>query len=197
MRIRLPASMIAAGSVILLAGCGAGTSPPPAAVQASPTRAMSSIPPVKNPRDVAAMVRRPCDLLTSQQATGFELDLPPKQLDALLGTLRCKWTSTTRDRQIVRTVDVSMFTDNLTLEAVYNRRQSFAFFELTEIAGYPVITTRANADIPSCNIDIKPAEQQSVSITYESKEFDGNPQQSCEVAKQVAAAVLMNVPLKS
>ncbi len=127
----------------------------------------------------------------------FELDLPPKQLDGLLGTLRCKWTSTTRDRQIVRTVDVSMFTDNLTLEAVYNRRQSFPFFELMEIAGYPAIVTRTNSDIPSCNIDIKPAEQQSVSVSYEAKEFNNNPQQSCEVAKQVAAAVVLNVPLKS
>ncbi|MDQ4009267.1 MAG: DUF3558 domain-containing protein [Actinomycetota bacterium] len=189
--------MIAVGSVILLAGCGAGTNPPPDAVQASPTQAMGPIPPVKNPRDVATMLRRPCDLLTAQQVTEFELDLPPKQLDGLLGTLRCKWTSTTRDQQIVRTVDVSMFTDNLTLEAVYNRRQSFPFFELMEIAGYPAIVTRTNSDIPSCNIDIKPAEQQSVSVSYEAKEFNNNPQQSCEVAKQVAAAVVLNVPLKS
>lgn len=197
MRIRLPANMIAIGSVILLAGCGAGTSPPPDTVQASATRAMSPIPSVKKPRDVAAMVRRPCDLLTPQQATGFELDLPPKQLDGLLGTLRCKWTSMTRNRQTVRTVDVSMFTNNLTLEAVYNRQQSFPFFELTEIAGYPAIVTRTNSDIPSCNIDIKPAEQQSVSVSYEAEEFSKNPQQSCEVAKQVAAAVVTNVPLKS
>lgn len=197
MRIRLPASMIAVGSMIILASCSAGTSPPPEAIQASPNQAMSPIPPVKNPRDVATMLRQPCDLLTSQQATGFELDLPPKQLDGLLGTLRCKWTSTTRDRQTVRTVDVSMFTDNLTLEAVYNRRQSFPFFELTEIAGYPAIVTRTNADIPSCNIDIKLAEQQSVSVSYEAKDFNSNPQQSCEVAKHIAAAVLMNVPVKS
>jgi hypothetical protein len=34
-------------------------------------------------------------------------------------------------------------------------------------------------------------------VTYESDTFNNNPQQSCEVGKQVAAAVLMNLPLKS
>lgn len=143
------------------------------------------------------MARRPCELLTQQQATGFGLDVPPKQLDGLLGTLRCKWTSTTRDRQIFRTVDISMCTNNLTLEAVYDRRQGLPFFELTEIAGYPVIVSRTNADQPICDIAVKSAERQSVSVSYDSDTFKNNPQQSCEVGKQVAAAVLMNLPPKS
>ncbi len=56
--------------------------------------------------------------------------------------------------------------------------------------------TRTNADIPSCDIDVKAAERQSVTVIYDSKLFNDNPQQSCEVGKQVAAAVLMNLPLK-
>jgi hypothetical protein len=43
----------------------------------------------------------------------------------------------------------------------------------------------------------KTADRQSVSITYDSKEFNSNPQQSCEAAKQIAAAVVLNVPLKN
>lgn len=198
MRSRLVAAAIVASSVITLAGCDGAQSAAPEPTLPSAPQAANPIPPVaNNARDVAAMARRPCELLTAQQAKEFGLDLPPAQLDGLLGTLRCKWTATTRDRQTIRTVDVSMFTNNPTLETVYSRRQSYPFFELTEISGYPTIVKRTNADDPSCDIDIKPAERQSVSVGYRNKEFSNNPQQSCEINKQVAAAVLMNLPPKS
>lgn len=146
------------------------------------------------------MARRPCDLLTAQQATGFGLDLPPKELDGLLGTLRCKWTRTTREQETVRTLDLTMFTNNPTLEVAYSRdHQGLPFFELTEVAGYPAIVTRTNADIAVCDIDIKAADRQSVTVIYQSEEqaLKNNPQQSCEVGKQIAAAVVMNLPPKS
>jgi hypothetical protein len=196
MRIHLVSSMIAAGCVIVLAGCGSGTITPPESVRASPTQAVSPIPPVKNPRDVAALARRPCELLTPRQATGFGLDLPPKQYNAALGDLGCEWTSTTRERVTLKQVIISTFTNNLTLEAVYDREHSHPFFELTDIAGYPAIVTRSNPDLPHCDIDVKPAERQSFSLSYDSDLFDKNPQQACVVGKQVAAAVLMNLPPK-
>lgn len=194
MRTRLAASMIVCSSVLVLAACGTGTGAEP--VRPSPTQAVSPIPAVKNPRDVAAMARRTCELLTLQQAKAFSLDLPPAPSDGLFGTVYCVWTSTTRDRSMVRRVAISVMTNNPTLEVAYNQWQGRPSFELTEIAGYPVLVSRSNADLPSCDIDIKPAERQSVSITYDSKEFNSNPQQSCEVGKQVAAAVLMNLPPK-
>lgn len=200
MRSRFLANVVAAGSVVVAAGCGSGTGAAPEPAQVSPAPAASPIPPVKNPRDVAAMARRPCELLTSQQATGFGFDLPPEELDGLLGTLRCKWTRTTREQELVRTVDVSMFTNNPTLEVIYSKdHRGLPFFELTEIAGYPAIITRTNADIARCDIDIKAAERQSVTVIYHSEEpaLKNNPQQSCEVGKQIAAAVLMNLPPKS
>jgi hypothetical protein len=46
-------------------------------------------------------------------------------------------------------------------------------------------------------IKIKTAEGQSLSVDYEDKELATNPQQSCEIGKRVATAVLMNVPAKS
>jgi hypothetical protein len=196
MRTRLVSSLIVCGSVIMLAGCGTGTSTAPEPDRPSSPEAASPIPPVKNPRDVTAMAGRPCELLTSQQAAGLGLDLPPKQLDGLFGTLRCKWTSTTRDRRTFRTVDIDMFTNNPTLEVAYNQDRGLPFFELTEIDGYPAIVSRTNADLPICDIDVKPAERQSVSVTYESQEYKNNPQQACVVGKQVAAAVLMNLPPK-
>jgi hypothetical protein len=197
MRVRLVATVIAAGSVIVLAGCGRSTNAAPEPTRASPSESSSPIPSVKNPRDVTAMARRPCELLTPQQATAFGLDLPPKQLSGLLGTLRCKWTSTTRDRRTFRTVDISMFTNNPTLEVGYNQDRGRPSFELTEIAGYPALVSRPLTDDPSCDIDVKPAERQSVSVSYESMELESSPEQSCVVGKQIAAAVVMNLPTKS
>ncbi|MGH4005748.1 MAG: DUF3558 domain-containing protein [Pseudonocardiaceae bacterium] len=190
------ASLLSAGAVIMLSGCGTGgvSSEP---VRPIPTEEASPIPPVKNPRDVTVLARRPCELLTTQQAAGFELDLPPKQLNGVLGNLNCEWTSTTREREVLRQVLISTFTNNPTLEVVYGRERDRPFFELTEIAGYPAIVTRSNPDLPHCDIDVKPAERQSVSVSYDSKVFKNNPQQACVVGKQVAAAVLMNLPPKS
>jgi hypothetical protein len=197
MKVGLVKAVIAVGTVTVLTGCGANTDASQESGPPSPTQAASPIPPVKNPRDVIPMARRPCELLTSQQAKRFGLDLPPEQMDGLLGTLRCEWTTTTHEQETIRTVDVSMFTNNPTLEVVYSKDRGLPFFELTDISGYPAIITRTNADLAICSIDIKVAERQSVSVDYNSKEFDKNPQQACEINKQVAAAVLMNLPAKS
>jgi uncharacterized protein DUF3558 len=199
MRTRLLASLAAAGLVLVIAACSS-TSATLEPVQPSPAPAASPIPSVKNPRDVAAMARRPCELLSSQQATGFGFDLPPAESDGLFGTLNCQWRKTGREQELVRSVDLSMFTNNPTLEVVYSKdHRGLPFFELTEIAGYPAIVTRTNADIAHCDIDIKAAERQSVTVIYHSEEqaLRNNPQQSCEVGKQIAAAVLMNLPPKS
>lgn len=195
MRTGLVAGVIAAGSVIILVGCGAGTDAPSGPVRPSPTQA-GPIPPVKNPRDVAAMARRTCELLTPEQAKGFGLDLPPTPSEAIFGTVACEWISRTRERETVQQLDISVFTNNTTLEVAYSKGQGLPFFELTEIAGYPAIVTRTNADIPSCGIDVKAAERQSVTIIYYSEEFSKNPQQSCEAARQIASAALMNLPPK-
>jgi hypothetical protein len=192
--------VVVAGSVIAAAGCGGGPGAAPVAAPPSPAPVASPIPPVKNPRDVAAMARRPCELLTSQQATGFGFGLPPQELDGLFGTLDCQWRKTTRSQELVRSLIITMFTNNPNLEVAYNRdHRGLPFFELTEIAGYPAIVSRTNADIAVCDIDIKTAERQSVTVTYQSEEqaLKNNPQESCEVGKQIAAAVLMNLPPKS
>jgi hypothetical protein len=200
MRIRLLANVVAAGLMLVAAGCGSATGTAPAPDQPSPIPAASPIPPVKNPRDVAAMARRPCELLTAQQATGFGFDLPPAESDGLFGTLDCQWRKTSREQELVRKMDLSMFTNNPTLEVVYSKdHRGLPFFELTEVAGYPAIVSRTNADIAICDIDVKAAERQSVTVTYQSEEqaLRNNPQQSCEVGKQIAAAVLLNLPPKS
>ncbi|HET9257433.1 MAG TPA: DUF3558 domain-containing protein [Pseudonocardiaceae bacterium] len=201
---RLVGSLIAIGAAIMVAGCGgAGSVAAPAATSSvvprpNPLQAAPPIPAVKNPRDVAAVSSRPCDLLTAQQAGGFRLDMPPAQLTGLRGTQRCMWTKTTiPDRMIIRMVNVSMSTSGPTFEAVYERDRGLPTFELTDIAGYPAIVTRTNAKSPTCAVKIKTAEGQSLVVDYEDKDLAKDPQQSCVVGKQVASAVLMNVPTKS
>jgi hypothetical protein len=199
MRTRWVANMIIASSMIVLASCGTGTGtgPRPEPVRANPRQAASPIPPVNNPRDVAAVAHRTCDLLTSEEAKKFGLDLPPTPSEGLFGTVYCTWAKTTPELYTVRRVSITVFTNNPTLEAEYNQDRGRPSFELTDILGYPALVSRPDAGSPSCDVDIKLANRQSVSINYDSKEFSNNPQQSCEVAKQVAAAVVMNVPLKS
>lgn len=189
--------LLVVGTVVALAGCGPSTEATRVSTEQSSSPATSPIPPVKNPRDVAALARRPCELLTAQQAEQFGLSLPPRQYNFVLGTLGCEWETTARDQALIRKVNISTFTNNPTLEVVYSKDRNLPFFELTKIADYPAIMTRTNSDIPICDIDVKPAERQSFTLTYEALDFRNNPQQSCEMGKQVAAAVLMNLPLKS
>lgn len=196
-RTNLVTGVIAVVAVIALTGCGTRAADPPQHVRPSPIQAASPIPPVNHPRDVAALARRPCELLTPPQAKEFGLDLSPRQYDAALGDVGCEWTTTMRERKTIRTLLINTFVNNPTLEDAYTKNQGIPFFELTEVSGYPAIVMRTNANIASCDIDVKPAERQSFSLTFNSKEFNDNPQQSCVVAKQVAAAVLMNLPPKS
>ena len=196
MRSGLAASAIATIVVIALTGCGTEKHRSPASARPSSTQTASPIPPIKSPRDVAVMARRTCELLTPQQATHFSLDSLPEPSVGLFDTVYCVWAHRTQDRELVRRVSITVMINNPTLEVAYTKDRSLPFFELTNVAGYPAIITRTNADLPSCDIDVKPAERQSFSLTYDSREFKNNPQQSCEVGKQVAAAVIMNLPLK-
>ncbi|HJT03288.1 MAG TPA: DUF3558 domain-containing protein [Pseudonocardiaceae bacterium] len=170
------------------------TAPRPSATQA-PAPATT---PVGPPRDLAAMTQRPCDLLTASQATGFQLDLPADQLTGLHGTLRCMWTTTTSPaHNIVRMLDVSLSVNSPAFDAAYNRDRGLPVFDVITIAGYPALVTMVNVKLPICTVRIKVADQQSVSVDYEDRTLNKNPQQSCDIDKRVAAAVLTNVPLKS
>lgn len=196
-------ALIAVSSVIMLAGCG-GTSHAPAPASAptspqpSPRPTVSPIPPLNNPRDITAMTQRPCDLLTAQQATGFQLDLPADQLTGTHGTQRCKWTTTTSPaREIVRMLDVTLSLSNRDFDVAYDRERGLPVFEVTSISGYPAIVTMTNGILPICAVRIKVAEQQSIFVDYEDKSLNKNTRQSCEISKRIAAAVLTNVPLKS
>ncbi|HEU0088193.1 MAG TPA: DUF3558 domain-containing protein [Pseudonocardiaceae bacterium] len=176
----LVTGLVAAG--LALTGCGAeggGKQP-----------VQSAIPRVPNPKDVTAVADRPCALLPPPQAAGFGLDRPPRQISGRLGTADCEWRSSRMDVWVY----LSLATDRLTLEEVSTRRESLPYFELTEIGGHPAIASRTDAKLPACDIDIKTAERQSVTVSYDSTAFNNDLAQGCVVARQVAAAVLRNLP---
>lgn len=180
MRGRLVAVVLAMGALIALAGC----SPP------APASDAEVIPRVQKPRDITAVANRPCEFLNPQQAAVFGLDRPPRQIQGRLGNVECEWRSSKADVWVY----ISTFTNRLTLEEVYARRESLPYFELTRIGGYPAILSRTDETLPVCDIDIKPAERQSVTVSYDSTEFNKQPQQGCVMGRRVAEAVLRNLP---
>ncbi|MGH3938724.1 MAG: DUF3558 domain-containing protein [Pseudonocardiaceae bacterium] len=178
-RVAMGAIMV--GLLIASAGCSPGT---PAQATHHP------ISQVEKPRNIADIADRPCELLKPKQAAEFGLDLPPRQLAGKLGNVECEWRSSGLDVWVY----ISTFTDKLTLEEVYDRREVLPYFEITEIGGYPAIVSRTEATLPVCDIDIKPAERQSVTVTYDSTALHETPQQGCVVGKRVAETVLKNLP---
>ena len=179
-RGRLLAGALVLSSLVVLAGCGYGKEAGGAEV----------IPRVEKPRNIQAVAGRTCELLAPQQAAGFGLDRPPRQIKGKLGNVECEWRSSKADVWVY----ISTFTNRLTLEEVYDRRASLPYFELTRVGGYPAIVSRTDAALPVCDIDIKPAERQSVTVSYDATKFNKQPQQGCVVGRRVAETVLANLP---
>lgn len=167
-------------ALAVVTGCGYAEQAPGA----------ETIPRVERPRDITAVADQPCELLTGQQAARFGLDRPPRQIRGRLGNMECEWRSSRADVWVY----ISTFTNRLTLEQVYHRRESLPYFEMTRIGGYPAIVSRTDETLPVCDIDIKPAERQSVTVSYDSTKFNQRPQEGCRVGRQVAQAVLSNLP---
>jgi hypothetical protein len=180
MRILAAVAVVVVGA---LAGCGSGGG------TQQPT---SPIPPVQKPRDVAAMASRPCDLLTPQQAAKFGLDRPPRRLPGVLGKVDCEWRSSMADVWVY----ISTSPNKSTLEDIYARRASLPYFQLTQLSGYPATAVRSDPRLPVCDVDLKAAEGQSVTVSYDTTKLDKEPQQGCVTGKAVAQEVLKNLPLK-
>ncbi len=180
----LVAGVMVASSLAAIAGCGYLEKDDDA------EKAAEAIPRVEKPRNITAVADRPCELLNPQQAAGFGLDRPPRQIPGRLGSMDCEWRSSKADVWVY----ISTFTNRLTLEEVYTRRESLPYFELTRIGGYPAIVSRTDESLPVCDIDIKPAERQSITVSFDSTEFNKAPQQGCVVGRRIAEAVLSNLP---
>ena len=152
-RSRLVAGVLVLSSLVVFAGCGYGKEPSGA----------EAIPRVEKPRNIQAVAGRTCELLNPQQAAGFGLDRPPRQIPGKLGNVECEWRSSKADVWVY----ISTFTDRLTLEEVYDQRAGLPYFELTRVGGIRRSCRGSMRTLPVCDIDIKPAERQSVTVSYD------------------------------
>lgn len=195
--VRLVVTALAVGAgVVSVAACDAGSDGHPPRGEGVAQDSTSPIPPVRNPRDVGVFAQRTCELLTPRQTSDLGFPHQPEQRDAILDTTTCTWTASDSIGLTVRSLTVGLFTNNPTLEAAYRKRDSWPFFELTAVDGYPATVTRSNIDLPTCSIDVRTAERQNFTLAYNAEDLKSAPQRSCDVAKQVASAVLANLPPK-
>jgi Protein of unknown function (DUF3558) len=188
------------GMVAVLAGCSAGNGQPDDADAASgPSAASASsaalgalddpIPPVRNPKDLAAI--QPCLLLTQAQLEANRIDQPGRPKD-VLGSTGCEWSDRAHTREFAVFVDIG----NDVLRNVYSQRDAIPVLEVTQVAGQPAIRTKDDVDGASCYFRVAAADSQTLIVRFTSLHQDH--EDPCGPAKVFAETVIGNLPpLKS
>ncbi len=142
------------------------------------------IPPVRNPKNLAAIV--PCLLLTPAQLEANRIDQPGHPKD-VLGSSGCEWSDRARTRKVAVFVDIG----NDVLGNVYAQRDTFPVFELTQVAGQPAIRTQDNVD-GTCYFRVAASEAQTLIVRFTS--LRQRREEACGPAKALAATVIDNLP---
>ncbi len=184
--MRVVAAVLALVAVV--AGCSGETRQPASSDAGS---ALSSkepdgpIPPVRNPKNVAAI--QPCLMLTSAQLEANRID-QPGQPKAVLGSAGCEWGDQAKTRQFAVFVDIG----NDVLRNVYSQRLAIPVFELTQVAGLPAIRTKVDVDGPTCYFRVATAQTQTLIVRFTALRQDR--QDPCGPAKAFAETVVGNLP---
>lgn len=144
----------------------------------------SPIPPVRNPKNLAAI--GPCLLFTPVQLEANRIDQPGQPKD-VLGSSGCEWGDRARTRTIAVFVDIG----NDVLANVYAQRDSLPVFELTQVAGHPAIRTQDNVD-GTCYFRVATAEAQTLILRFTS--LRQRREEACGPAKALAETVIGNLP---
>lgn len=182
---RLPIVLVLAA---LLIGCSAGSAQP-AGVGIAPASPADPIPPVRDPKNLSDT--RPCQLLTPAQLKANKIDLLGQSKD-VLGAPGCEWNNKAHTREVSVYVDVG----HDVLRNVYAQRATFPIFEVTQVAGYPAIRTKNNANGTSCFFRVAAAERQTLTLRFTS--LRQGLEEPCGPARALAEAVIGNLPpLKS
>jgi hypothetical protein len=184
MRIALMALVLAAA----LAGCSSGSGRPSDAGIASGfsiTTPEDPIPPVRNPKNLAAI--QPCLLLTQAQLEANRIDQPGRPKD-VLGNTGCEWGDKAQTRQFTVFVDIG----NDVLRNVYSQRDAIPVFEMTEVAGLPAIRTKDDVDGASCYFRVAAATTQTLIVRFLSRRQ--SREDPCGPAKSFTETVIGNLP---
>jgi hypothetical protein len=182
------------GMVAALAGCSAGSGQPDdtdaasgssAASEASARAPDDPIPPVRNPKDLAAI--QPCLLLTQAQLEANRIDQPGRPKD-VLGSTGCEWSDRAHTREFAVFVDIG----NDVLRNVYSQRDEVPVLEVTQVAGQPAIRTKDDVDGTTCYYRVAAADLQTLIVRFTSLRQDR--EDPCGPAKVFAETVVGNLP---
>jgi Protein of unknown function (DUF3558) len=178
----------------VLASCSAGSGQPDdadassgsSAASGSSTRAPDDpIPPVQNPKDLAAIP--PCLLLTPAQLEANRIDQPGRPKD-VLGSTGCEWSDKAHTREFAVFVDIG----NDVLRNVYSQRDTIPVLEVTQVAGQPAIRTKDDVDGTSCYFRVAAADTQTLIVRFTS--LRQSHEDPCGPAKTFAETVIGNLP---
>ncbi|MDQ4093809.1 MAG: DUF3558 domain-containing protein [Actinomycetota bacterium] len=184
--MRVVSAVLALATVLV--GCSArGVAPTGAdATPASSPRAPAGpIPPVSNPKNLAAL--QPCLLFTPTQLEANRIDQHGRPKD-LLGSAGCEWGDRARTRQVRIFVDLG----SDVLRNIYAKREAFPLMEVTQVAGYPAIRTMDDVNGTTCYFRVATAERQTLVLGFTS--LQGGPEDPCTPAKALAETVISNLP---
>jgi Protein of unknown function (DUF3558) len=184
MRVVLAVLALAA----VLASCSAGSGQPDdadAAPESSARAPDDPIPPVRNPKNLAAI--QPCLLLTPAQLEANRIDQPGQPKD-VLGSTGCEWSDKAHTREFAVFVDIG----NDVLRNVYSQRDTIPVFEVTQVTGLPAIRTMDDVDGTSCYFRVAVAETQTLIVRFTSlRQAREDP---CGPGKVFAETVIGNLP---
>jgi uncharacterized protein DUF3558 len=148
---------------------------------------------ITKPVDVTDLIARPCDALRSDQALVLGFPTPPRQDPSqVLGSAQCVWTTVpdtgaTGDGPtfVLRVIAVS--------QPYLRPLEGPGVPPLTVISGYPAVVRPATPLVPFCDIEVKTAPHQSLTVSYGSF-VAAELLAPCDQASRVTAVILSNLP---
>jgi hypothetical protein len=198
MRNRLAAS-VAAVSMMALAGCATETSGSPAPAQPSQSAAAAAAHPevhvVARPLDPTKFEADPCGLVPRETISGLGFPDPgtaESKSDALTGP-NCNWISTSSGRRVSVTLQTGNRDSGIGgLNGIYTGHDSgqMPFVEnAPDVSGYQAVYAdrQDRRSRGACNLHV--AIRDDLVFSVGDQGYDGQ-QDSCDAARQVAAAVV-------
>jgi hypothetical protein len=177
---------------MLAAGCSGGvgtslldvaTTPAPSSSEPA-NRPEGAAPEVPEPLDVDELLDDPCEALATEQLDRIGVAEPGKmELDG--DDAECRWHLTTSELHVVSLSPVE--SKRAGLSDVYGGKQFNAYFEPTEIDGYPAVYTSAldQRSSGNCELWVGVTDELAVDITTNFLETE-----PCPVAEQLATAMI-------
>lgn len=189
---------LVAASALLLSGCGADEPGEPTTGGSEPTNGQptvdvgteSNAPEVTAPtvsRPISSLDRYkqdPCKILTRSQIEQLGYNNTVKRDLNWDNGPHCDW----RDKE-TNSVAITVLNDQPQgLTGIYSNKDSFEYFEPTEVAGYPALVAGLidNRDNGACAMDVGVTDEQVITLTASMLPGTPDAKRPCEVLKRAA-----------